>query len=87
MKSIYSSSAVPLLLKAQDIVKKSNSCTMMDKRVAIMGYSEGGYATVVISDAIDTLDDGYEQTYLGVGGAPIKVSSEQLFMVVEGEEG
>ena len=87
MKSIYSSSAVPLLLKAQDIVKKSNSCTEMDKRVAIMGYSEGGYAAVVISDAIDTLNDGYEQTYLGVGGAPIKISTEQLYMLVEGAEG
>ena len=87
VKSLYSASAVPLLLKAQDIVKKSNSCTEMDKRVAIMGYSEGGYATVVISDAIDTLDDGYEQTYLGVGGAPIKISTEQLYMLVEGAEG
>jgi len=87
VKTLYSASAVPLLLKAQDIVKKSNSCTEMDKRVAIMGYSEGGYATVAISDAIDTLNDGYEQTYLGVGGAPIKISTEQLYMIVEGAEG
>ena len=87
VKSLYSASAIPLLLKAQDIVKESSSCTEMDKRVAIMGYSEGGYATVVISDAIDSLDDGYEQTYLGVGGAPIKISTEQLYMIVEGAEG
>ena len=87
VKSLYSASAVPLLLKAQDMVKNNTSCTEMDTRVAIMGYSEGGYATVVISDAIDTLDDGYEQTYLGVGGAPIKISTEQLYMLVEGAEG
>lgn len=66
---------IPLLHKMKDdIAKSSNGCTAIDKRVAIMGYSEGGYAAVAIADAIDMLNDGWEHTYTSIGGAPIKVS-------------
>ena len=44
-----------------------------------MGYSEGGYATIAVADAIDRLGDGYNHTYTGIGGAPIKLSTEQLY--------
>ena len=75
VKAVYQASAIPLLLKMKyDIAKSSNGCTAIDKRVAIMGYSEGGYATVVIADAIDVLNDDWEHTYTSIGGAPIKVS-------------
>ena len=70
VKAVYQASAIPLLLKMKyDVAKSSNGCTGIDKRVAIMGYSEGGYATV-----IDMLNDDWEHTYTSMGGAPIKVS-------------
>ena len=37
----------------------------------------GGYAAVATAAAIDGLNDGYIHTYTGVGGAPIKLSTEQ----------
>ena len=67
MSKLYQASAIPLLLKMKDdIAKSSNGCTAIDKRVAIMGYSEGGYATVVIAEAIDVLNDGWEHTYTSI---------------------
>lgn len=84
VKEVYQASAIPLLLKVKDhLESKYNGCTLLDKRVAIMGYSEGGYATVSIADAIDMLDDGYVHTYTGVGGAPLRLSSAQTKAVVE----
>jgi dienelactone hydrolase len=85
VKEVYQASAIPLLLKVLDNleIKEEYKCTVLDKRVAIMGYSEGGYATVSIADAIDMLDDGYLHTYTGVGGAPLRLSSAQTKAVVE----
>jgi len=81
VKTIYQASAVPLLLKVKDDIENKYSCTKLDKRVAIMGYSEGGYATIAIAHAIDMLDDDYVHTYTGVGGAPIKLASEQMYAI------
>jgi len=78
IKALYQASAVPLLLKAKDTIEKESSCTELDKRVNVMGFSEAGYATIAISHAIDMLDDDYMHTYTGVGGAPIKISSVQM---------
>jgi len=78
IKALYQASAVPLLLKAKDVIEKENKCTELDKRVNVMGFSEAGYATIAISHAIDMLDDDYMHTYTGVGGAPIQLSSVQL---------
>jgi len=77
-KALYQASAVPLLLKAKDAIEKENTCTELDKRVNVMGFSEAGYATIAISHAIDMLDDDYMHTYTGVGGAPIQLSSVQM---------
>ncbi|KAL7533406.1 hypothetical protein ACHAXR_005210, partial [Thalassiosira sp. AJA248-18] len=87
VKSVYQASAVPLLLKVKDDLEKNYSCTEMDKRVAIMGYSEGGYATIAIAHAIDMLMDDYVHTYTGVGGAPINLSTAQMLAIVEMHEG
>jgi len=78
IKALYQASAVPLLLKAKDTIEKESSCTELDKRVNVMGFSEAGYATIAISHAIDMLDDDYMHTYTGVGGAPIQISSVQM---------
>ncbi len=80
VKELYQASTIPLLLKLHDdIGKNSNKCTVLDKRVATVGYGfEGGYSTAAIAEAIDTLDDGYVHTFTAVGGAPIKTATEQL---------
>ena len=78
VKTVYQASAVPLLLKVKDDIDKSYNCTEIDERIALMGFSEGGYATAAIASAIDLLNDGYEHTYVGIGGAPIRLASEQL---------
>lgn len=62
-----------------DLQKDTNCTTILDKRVAIAGYSEGGYAAVAVAAAIDQLNDGYEHTFTGIGGAPVKLSTEQLY--------
>jgi len=83
VKDVYQASAIPLLLKVKDDIEKNYSCTELDKRVSIFGFSEGGYATIAVARAIDELNDGYVHTYTGVGGAPIKWSTEMLYAVVE----
>lgn len=80
VKQVYQASAIPLLLKVQDDIQQDYNCTSLDKRIAIMGYSEGGYAAISVADAIDRLNDGYIHTFTGVGAAPIKLSSEQTFV-------
>jgi len=86
VKDVYQASTIPLLLKLRDSIDRNyGGCrgTELDKRVAIMGYSEGGYATVAVANAIDKLRDGYRHTYMGIGGGPLKMGSEML-MAVEG---
>ncbi len=62
-----------------DLKKDTNCTTVLDKRVAIAGFSEGGYAAVAVAAAIDQLDDGYEHTITAIGAAPLKLSTEQLY--------
>lgn len=80
VKEMYQASTIPLLLKLHyDVGKNSDKCTVLDKRVATVGYGfEGGYSAAAIAEAIDTLDDGYVHTFTAVGGAPIKTATEQL---------
>lgn len=87
VKALYQASAIPLMLKVKDDVEKTYICTELDKRIAIVGFSEGGYAAVAVADAIDRLDDDYVHTYTGVGGAPLKTSSAQQRATVEMYEG
>jgi hypothetical protein len=79
VKDVYQASTIPLLLKLQDDVGTNYNCTVLDKRVAIVGYGgEGGYSAAAIAEAIDTLDDGYVHTFTAVGGAPVSTAKEQL---------
>ena len=45
VKEVYQASAIPLLLKVQDDVQQNYNCTVLDKRIAIMGYSEGEHCS------------------------------------------
>lgn len=87
VKEVYQASSIPLLLKVQNDYLETDSCTRLDKRIAISGYSEGGYAAISTADAVERLDDGYINTFLGIGGAPIKLSTEQMRAVVEMADG
>lgn len=79
VKDVYQASTIPLLLKLQDDIGTKYNCTVLDKRVAIVGYGgEGGYSAAAIAEAIDTLDDGYVHTFTAVGGAPVSTAKEQL---------
>jgi hypothetical protein len=78
VKDVYKASTIPLLLKLQDDIGTKYNCTVLDKRIAIVGYGEGGYSAAAIAEAIDMLDDGYVHTFTAVGGAPISTSKEQL---------
>lgn len=77
VKEVYQASSIPLLLKAENDYVETDSCTRLDKRIAISGYSEGGYAAISTADAVERLNVGYTNTFLGIGGAPIKLSTEQ----------
>ncbi|KAL9187693.1 hypothetical protein ACHAXT_006071 [Thalassiosira profunda] len=81
--AVYQASAVPLLLKTQDMLEKEYTCTELDKRVAIMGFSEAGYATTAIAHAVDMLMDGWVHTYTAVAGAPVKMSTELKMNIVD----
>ena len=79
VKNVYQASTIPLLLKLQEDVGTKYNCTVLDKRVAIVGYGgEGGYSAAAIAEAMDMLDDGYVHTFTAVGGAPISTAKEQL---------
>ena len=54
VKDVYSASAVPILLKLKSAID-GGGCTELDKRVSIVGYSEGGYAAVAVANAVDIL--------------------------------
>lgn len=54
VKDVYSASAVPILLKLKSVID-GGGCTELDKRVSIVGYSEGGYAAVAVANAVDIL--------------------------------
>lgn len=49
VKTVYQASAVPLLLKLQNDVENNYNCTVLDKRINILGYSEGVYSVVELN--------------------------------------
>ena len=84
VKDVYSASAVPILLKLKNTIDGADGgCTEIDKRVSIVGYSEGGYAAVAVANAVDILNDGWVHTHTAVAGAPIKLATAQLEVIVD----
>ena len=77
VKKAYQTSAIPLWLKAQQLIVDETGCeTELANTVVVSGYSEGGYGSVAIAQALDCL--GVEIIKLQAGGGPYKLASRTL---------
>jgi pimeloyl-ACP methyl ester carboxylesterase len=77
IKQSYETSIIPLWYKAAQILREESDCrTALANELVVIGYSEGGYASTVVSRALYTL--GWSIIKLFAGAVPAKVAGPEL---------
>lgn len=76
VKKSYQTSTLPLLYRVDEILREESSSARLSNAAVVSGYSEGGYAAVAITSALEEI--GMQVLISHVGGAPIAISSTQL---------
>ena len=77
VKQQYQTSIIPLWLKADQIVQQGSNCTAaLADAVAILGYSEGGYAAVALAEGLYNM--GVEIIKVEAGAGPYRMGSAAL---------
>lgn len=70
----YETSMIPLWYKTAQILRQESNCkTELGSAVTILGYSEGGFASIVLGQALHNL--GWDVTRIHAGGVPAKAGS------------
>lgn len=73
----YQTSSVPLIYRVDEILREeTSSASRLSNTAVVSGYSEGGYAAVSMTTALDEI--GMEVLMSHVGGAPLALSTAQL---------
>jgi len=76
IRRAYKTGAVPLWLKAQDIISIETDCNSeLGDSVVLGGYSEGGYGAVSIAEALNECMD-VEVIMLHSAGSPLQISGK-----------
>lgn len=73
VKKSYQTSVVPLWLKAAAILEQETSCSALADAAMISGFSEGGYSSVVVADALSDL--GVDIIRVQAGAVPARLGS------------
>jgi hypothetical protein len=82
VKQSYQTSIVPLWLKAAAILNEESNCTALADAVIVAGTSEGGYASIVVADALHEL--GIEIIRVQAGAVPARLGSILIPDMVKG---
>jgi hypothetical protein len=70
----YQTAVIPLWYQAQYILAQESNCSsVLGNQAAVVGYSEGGYAAVAVSQGLTKA--GVKLIHVDSGGAPFRVSS------------
>jgi len=79
VRQAYATATVPLVWRTRQLVEQETGCTtLMANAVGVSGYSEGGYASVAVAEAMHGL--GFDIIKLLSGGGPYALSSTQIFV-------
>jgi hypothetical protein len=82
LKRSYQVATLPLLRKAEEILKKETNCAAaMDDAFYIFGHREGGYGAVAVADMLATM--GKTIISLTSSGAPFRLATAQLKFFAE----
>lgn len=76
VKKSYQTSIVPLWLKAASILEEETNCTALADAAMISGFSEGGYASIPVADALSNL--GIDIIRVQAGAVPARLGSIHL---------
>jgi hypothetical protein len=69
IKKAYETSCVPIVLWAQKYTRELTNCTTeLSSTVGVKGYSEGGYSSIVLADALHRM--GWNIVHVHAGGGP-----------------
>lgn len=80
----YETSTVPLWYQAQTLVSEwSYGCSALGNAAIVTGYSEGGYSSVVVAEALRR-NAGVEIIRVQSGAGPYKVASEAMLGIAQG---
>ncbi len=82
VKQQYMTSVVPLWLQTQLLMEQESNCqaALADSAV-VFGYSEGGYASVAIANALHSI--GIDIVKVEAGGGPYRTGSAALLKAIE----
>ena len=77
IQKAYATSTIPLYLQSQSLISKLTNCKMtLSNAVTVSGYSEGGYASIALSETLQNL--GMDLIIAQAGGGPYMLSSATL---------
>lgn len=84
IKKQYLTSVIPLWLKAQSIIRDESNCgTALADATALTGFSEGGYASVVLAEGLNNM--GVKVVQVHAGGGPYKMGSVAILSAIDSE--
>jgi hypothetical protein len=82
IRQAYATASVPLVWRTRQLVEQQTGCaTAMANAVVVSGYSEGGYASAAIADALNSA--GLDVIQLMSGGGPYAIASTQLLFTTQ----
>ncbi len=84
VKKSYQTSIVPLWLKAVAILEQETTCSALADAAMISGFSEGGYSSIVVADALSNL--GVDIIRVEAGAVPARLGSIFIPDLVESIE-
>ena len=85
VRKSYETSIIPLWLYTQEFLRDETDCqTALGEAVYILGYDEGGYASVVAADALHRM--GVNVVAVFSGGAPFQIGSQAFLRIIQGTD-
>ena len=83
VRKSYETSTVPLWLWTKQFLQHMTNCqAALAESAYVLGYSEGGYAAVVIADALHRM--GVDIIMANAGGGPYRIGSEAILRIIQG---
>lgn len=83
VQQAYATATLPLYWELQSYLQNVSDCkTAAAESLAIVGYSEGGYAAVALAHVLQEYLPHYDIIQVRAGGAPLKISTQQLKFLV-----
>jgi hypothetical protein len=82
VKQSYQTSIVPLWLKAAAVISEESDCAALANVATVAGTNEGGYASIVVADALHDL--GIEIIRVQAGAVPARLGSIMIPELVKG---